>query len=80
MPKAFHLPHPTDRRRTVGDYVRTACGRWVSRFGPAWHVPDRAVRPDGQPYAWGDPARVCVKCRVAQVLHDTAPVPPSLQG
>lgn len=24
-----HLPHPTDARRTVGGYYRTACGRWA---------------------------------------------------
>ena len=29
MTKFQHLPHPTDKRRTVGEYYRTACHRWA---------------------------------------------------
>ena len=29
MPKFQHLPHPTDTRRTVGHYYKTACNRWA---------------------------------------------------
>ena len=68
MPKAFHLPHSTDTRRTVGGHARTACGRWVSFAGAAWHTPGNPERP------WHDPALVCIKCRVAVVIADSANV------
>lgn len=57
-----HLPHPTDHRRTVGGYERTACGRWARVHG-FWRLP------------LGEP---CAHCRqlLLTPLLDQPPLPP----
>ncbi len=42
--KILHLAHPTDTRRTIGGYWRTACGRWggIAAF---FRAPSRVLCP-----------------------------------
>lgn len=58
MPAPYkHLPHPTDERRTIGGYFRTACGRWAGLVA-FLNMPGRTD---------------CPKCAIAQLLHEVGP-------
>lgn len=55
MPNQFtHHAHPTDTRKTMGGYYRTACGRWAGIT--AFFASPRAIP--------------CPKCAAEMLLRD----------
>lgn len=56
----LHLAHPTDDRRTLAGWTKTACNRWVGfdRFYFATSL------------FQNDASRVCPKCAAATLIHE----------